>query len=84
MLTYTLSPTKYIPHPKDLVLRIRDVAQLGVDFINCIIFTFLINTIKYRVLMHYLELINYAMFVKTMHDKIVIRNNTSMCYLNSF
>ena len=45
------------------VLHNRDVTQIEVDFVDCIIGTF---HIKDRLLMHYLLLIIHATFVKTM------------------
>ena len=66
-----LCPFTSILHRPQL-LRNRHVTLTGVDFINYVIFTFLkvINTIKNRVLIHYLLLIKYAIFVKTMYDKM--------------
>ncbi len=51
----------------------RNVTQVGVHFINYIIITLLrvINTIKDKVLMQYLLLINYVISVKTMYDKML-------------
>ena len=55
------------PNMYPQVLRNRDVTQIGVDFIDCIIFEFLrvICTIKGRVLMHNLLLVINTMVVKT-------------------
>ena len=54
-------------YPTPYVLRNRDVTEIGVDFIDCIMFAFLvvIYTIKDRVLMLNLLLVINATFVKT-------------------
>ena len=54
-------------YPTPYELRNRDITEIGVDVIDCIMFAFLgvTYTIKDTVLMHNLLLVINAMFVKT-------------------